>query len=784
VETGFGANGGSREELKRITSSHILNHVRSVVNEPDLVVAAKTDISTVSTVAPWQNATVVSSHSVQGSVHFHVNYGRPIAAGVNTIVQNAFKGAALLQYLAELELSSDEVLQGTESVYVGLPSDILSTTTTTSSTPDATQGDQDEYSEAADEEDEWIQWGDWSDTDFVVFVAVAGAAALVAVFYLVGRCYGFGGRRKDVGIKPPVVTHSKSSETAPVSPDCAEKQLPESVNNVTNPINGLGISMDAVIGEGGQDDDQQSKKDLEIDQRSESSRCDISDVTSVYSYIDSRSILNELDETAYDVNGSYNPQILGVGDEESGQWSLTTGEIVRVSTMQVGTGPLSVAETLESERASSRASNRAPATIASSLEASEGPMIFSDTSGDSGEMASSTPGKDTVEDGMPRTTSRVALAIATFEAGGAKSAKSSPTKNNDANASFPDGIESSILLLAPDTPGTAPVSPNKEQEAAPSPAGSVSGKQLTFPSRENSVDGEREHLPKDASTRSRTSSAAAASSSSSTGKEESSTVPTTISLQNSDKSDGTKQSKRSATTDKHSTASFVLRSKPADKGEETVLPTAISIQNPVGSDGSKKPPTGKHSTASFVLRSKPAEKGDDTVLPTTISVQNSVGSDDSKKEAKAPKTTYVMRSKTWGSRAYNAETKPTEGEDAVIREPLHEAPKNSKGFPFRGFGLSKATQMVLSASKKTTTTTQIDRDETRSNPSTLSENQSILETDSDIQSLCSLDNHSMFSFGAPNKPKGGNSLLYMHGSSPYMQGTGLTGDDDDDDEED
>ena len=731
-----GDTGGGLDELRRITSSHILDHVRSVVNEPDLVVDATTEITTVSTLSPWRNNTVVSSHSVAGSVRFDVRYGRPRAAGVNAIVQEAFQGEEpLSQYLELLQLSSDEVLRSTDSVYVGLPSDILPTTTTTTTTTATTaEGDAGQSSEAADNEEEWIQWGEWNDTDFIVLIVIGGCAALVTIFYATGRYFGFGGPSRGVRDKPPMVQQSKTSGTAPESPessDYAEKKSLEHVNNVSN--SGVGNSMVAVIGEGGKaDDDQHSKEDMEVDPES-ASRCDISDVTSVYSYIDTRSMLNDLDDTAYSVTDAYNAQL--PGDEESGQWSVkdvesgAVGEPVRTSSLHVGTGPSSVAESRESEVTPN---NKAPAgTIVPSPERDDdGPMIFADTSGDTGEVASSTA--DLAKEGQagPART-RVASFVATFEAAASKSAKNSPTKTDE--ASFPDNIESSILRLAPDSPEAVEVSSNEKQEPVPSPTGSVSGKQLAFSSRENSVDGEErppslKSFPKDASSRSRTSSAAVSANS-----KESSTVPATISVQNSDKTDSTKGSKRSASTDKTPAASYILRSNSADKEEGTNL-------------------------------------------PTTINVQNSAESSDSNKDAKVPKASYVMRAKAWGSRTYTAKSGTTESNDtAANRPPLNQAAKNRKSFPFRGFGKSKATQMALTAPGNN----QYNHAETSSNPSTLSENQSILETDSDIQSLCSLDNHSFFSFGGRNT-KNGNSLLGMHGASPYMQGTGLDDDDDED----
>ena len=152
------------------------------------------------------------------------------------------------------------------------------------------------------------------------------------------------------------------------------------------------------------------------------------------------------------------------------------------------------------------------------------------------------------------------------------------------------------------------------------------------------------------------------------------------------------------------------------------------------------------------------------------------------KDEKPPAGSYIMRAKSWGNRPYSTPS------PAAIRVNNSSAKANlatanrqaenvsatsKKGFPFKGLGASKATQKALSSAGGIPN----ELPAINSNPSTLSENQSIHESDSDIQSLCSFDNTSMFSFGGP---KAGASLLGLQGSSPYMQGTGLSDDDDED----
>lgn len=719
----------NKDELERITSSHILKHVRSVVDDPELVVACPTDATAVSTLAPWNNGTVVSSHSVEGAVHFHVDYGKPRPEAINNIVRDAFTGAALVQFVSELDQSSDLILQRTDSVYVGLPSEILPTVTTST--------DSDSVSEEEEEEEDWMQWGDFGDLTFLVLVAVGGTAALVAFLYFVCRCFGHVGPRKDVGKKPLMVTHSKSAETSPLSPTSSSDgdKLTQDHLEFGGKVEDSAV---AVIGE-----DDKNNGDDDKDDDVESSR--FSEVTSIYSYLESKSLV-DLDDQAYSVNDAYNPNISG--DDASGDWSVNVGEntVVGAATATLGQSatPATV-DQKEQESAKETAPSTPPRETLDGVEKSPaGPHIFSDNSEQSGGMASSMveqedSAADAVEDLAHPTRSRVASVVATFEAAQTKnSAKSSPAKSE---ASFPDRIESSILMLAPDSPkaagaSSAPASPERKKVPLPpifSPADSVSEKQSSSPSQDTGVD---EKVGGEVSSKSQaltsnkshgSSSEPGSGSSDKQGSSSTSTVPTTISVQNSQKSDDSKQSNRSS-------ASFVLRSKSVDQGEKTPAPPASIIR-----------------VAGL-------------------------------KDDKSPTASYIMRAKSWGSRTFPATNEPQAraNDSGAGTTPMRKieplvSPKKSS-FPFKGLGASKATQKALSPGEY-----QSELPAIRSNPSTLSEQQSILDTDSDIQSLCSFDNHSMFSFGGKNQMGGNASLLDMHGSSPYLQGTGLSDDDIDDD---
>jgi len=706
------------DELERVTAEHILNHVRSVTDDPKLVVAVLAKATLVSVaVSPWKNATMVTSHSITGSVQFHVSYGRPRADAINKIVQEAFDGAAAVQYEKALQTSSDVILKRTESVFVGLPSEILPTTSTTYGTVDG------------EENEEWMQWGDWEDTDFIILVAVGGAAALLTFGYTAARLTGVvGGPKKkdggDAGKKPPIVEKANSSETAPLSPMSKDSNM-ATPDHLEFGDRAPGNSMLAVIGEDGQAVEQDAD-DIE------SSRCDISEVTSVYSYLDSKSI--DVDDQGYSVKDAYNANISG--DEESGSWSVDpegsvlgarSSAVIRASSIHTGTAP--TAEPFDEEKANAVPTSTTLIVKQTARAASpNGPMIFSDNSDVSGGMDSSAI-DDSIKDtpAAPPTKSLVASAVARFEAAASKSsAEGSPAKTV---SSFPDRIDSSILMLAPESPKSAPVSPAKKKEETilESPTDSIKGKTLDYAETGTGSVGdgetERPSLPAVASNQSRHSGSAA----SSNKQGSQSTVPTTISVQNSSKSD---ESKRSSQSDRpQPSASFILRSKSTDQ-EEMNRPPASVIR--------------------------------------VLGVAND-------KDSKAPTASYIMRAKSWGSRTnFGADTGEAAAPTAAVnRQPVNDVTK--KAFPFKGFGASKASQMALNPAGHIQELAAV-----RSSNSTLSENHSLLESDSDIQSLCSMDNHSLFSFGGKNLP-GGNSMLDMQGSSPYMQGTGLSDDDEDSD---
>lgn len=749
-------NEANIDELRRITSDHILSNVRAWAHEPDLVVAVRTEFVTVAELSPWKNETFVSSQAVSGSVQFHVSYGRPKAEIVNKVVRGSFQNTALLQYLSELKHSPSKVLQSTQSVYVGLPSDILGSTTTIDNVKNDAGNTKESVSGSSELEEDWIQWGNWSDTDFVVFIVVGVCATVSFLLYTLCRAFGFGDARKDVGDKPGIVKHTNSAETQDSPSKNIEIDYPDNDANLAN-----GDSMTAVIEEG-KTSFLLGKKNMNVE--AESSECDISDVTSIYSYIDSRSMLNDLEDHGYSVNDSYNPKILG--DEESGQWSVadnvtTTESIPPFNKAYVAITAASLAAKAAEEEKEESQSKLSHSVASNSLQGHQnGPMIFSDNSEDLGEMASSVveeldlqtdrDASNSNDKSIP-TPSHVAAVIATFEAVvknsqnspeelETKEAKSNDDTNNDA-ASFPEVNDTSILIFAPDSPLSAHATPPKElEESNPmSEAASLEAKQLIYSSQINSVAVESnssEQCNFKASTEHNTEKSVAQElSETSREKQETKSVPTSISVQNSIKSDDTKKSKRSLKF----SSSFLTVSKSIDDSDKHDLPCTISIN-------------------------------DENVFKVS-------------KEDKQPKASYILRAKSWGSRTYiSSESQLQDIENTVNRKSTNEnATKGSskgtaKVFPFRGFGVSKASKKAL-----TFQTNANDIVAVRSSTSSISE-KSGLETDSDIQSLCSNDNHSLFSFGG-NHSKGGNNPLFMNGTSPYLQGTGLLGRDDDDSED-
>ena len=708
-------NASYQEELERIVSDHILKHVRSDVDTPRLVVECLTNVKTVSTLAPWGNATIVSSDSVEGTVQFHKNYGKPRAEAINNIVQEAFTGAALDRFLSELRRSSDVVLMLTDSIHVGLPSNILPSTTTANS--------------GALEEEEWMSWGDFSDPDFVILVSVAGATVLAAFFYFVWHCCFKGRVRKPANPKSSLSPNSKATETSPLSPTSSS----DSDKTTTEQLE-LGCqvenSMVAVIDEDGKTTECENDNDLEY------LRGDISEVTSVYSYFESKSIV-EMEDQTYSVVDTYNPHISG--DEASGEWSLSVAEntlvqsaaaarsrpswtpAVASSGKDLKTAPTEPeAAPVKTESVTGTPTSKTARSIGNSPA---GPHIFSDNSEDTGDMESSIVREDVAETAEalpPRPTkSLVASVVATFEKA-AQSKTSGPSSPAKSESSFPDRIESSIMMLAPDSPKAAPESSdgvNENQATPPSPTGSFSKKPVECPMVTKLAPG----------------------------------------------------------SNKSPTSNLTSSGHSDDKqGSNSSVPTTISVQNSDNSDGSKR---SNQATSSFILRSMSVDQADNLVPPASIIRVSGV------KDEKPPAGSYIMRAKSWGNRPYStpssAATRFNKNDNGGPASAKLQAENGSaaskKGFPFKGLGASKATQKALSSAGGIPN----ELPAIHSNPSTLSENQSnsIHESDSDIQSLCSFDNTSMFSFGGQ---KTGASLLGLHGTSPYMHGLGLSDDDDED----
>lgn len=702
-------NASYQKELELIASDHILKHVRSIVDTPRLVVECLTNVKTVSTLAPWGNATIVSSDAVEGTVQFHKNYGKPRAEAVNSMVQEAFTGKALDQFLSELKRSSDMVLMLTDSIHVGLPSTILPSTTTANS---------------GESEEEWMSWGNFSDPDFVILVSVAGATVLAAFCYFVWHCCSKSGVRKTSNPKPSLSPHSKTTESSPLSPTSSSDSDKTTTEHLE--LGGqVENSMVAVIDEDAKTPACENDNDLEY------LRGDISEVTSVYSYYESRSLV-ELEDQAYSVVDTYNPHISG--DEASGEWSLSVAEntlaqsaaaarsrppwtpAVTSSGKDLTTAPKETeAAPVNTESVTGTPTSKAARSIGNSPG---GPHIFSDNSEDMESSIVRDEVADTAEGLPPRPTkSLVASVVATFEKAAHSKApgSSSPAKSE---SSFPDRIESSILMLAPDSPKAAPKSSDGVSEinvSPPSPATSVSKKPVECPMETKLAQGSHK---------------------SPTGN---------------------------ATSSGHSD----------DKqGSNSSVPTTISVQNSDNSDGSKR---SNQATSAFILRSMSVDQADNLVPPASIIRVSGV------KDEKPPSGSYIMRAKSWGNRPYStpstAAIRFNNNENAAHasanRQAENVSASSKKGFPFKGLGASKATQKALSPAGGIPN----ELPAIHSNPSTLSENQSIHESDSDIQSLCSFDNTSMFSFGGQ---KNGTSLLGLHGTSPYMHGIGLSDDDDED----
>lgn len=359
-------------ELTSLTERHVLRHIRNVLKDTDgeLVEAVVANISTVSLLYPWQNDTILATHTVTGAVRFYPSeQGPPRNEGVNAMVHNSFRSRGLLRFLIDFGEATDETLQQVYAIHVGLPSDVLPTVATTTKTDSdkTTTAEQDKSlkSKMKDEMEDWVglvDWGNWEALSFILFVSISGF-----LFLLCSTCiFGIGCRRRrrirrekmfaeihgtnsstDTEALTPATEHEKDSEkpngnsqTTLPEKDPYDAYFTHPVVTVGYPL--LSGSMDAhdaameqcSLADGTVDAivlSRMKNHDIDDDMASSLSNGSVgrSDVTSVYSYIENKSMMLD-DDPNFSFGAAIATNPTGSADDDiSTGWSVpgvnTTG---------------------------------------------------------------------------------------------------------------------------------------------------------------------------------------------------------------------------------------------------------------------------------------------------------------------------------------------------------------------------------------------------------------------------------------------------------------------------
>jgi hypothetical protein len=313
----------SHEELTKITSRHIHRTVNAKL-EDNLVESSELILEPVSTTSPWNNSTVVSTFTLKGTLIFKGDKGPPRESTINKLVVSAFSGSPLRNYLMDLQTSSDTMLKRTYSIYVGLPSDIVDTT----STGEESEAERERAWEKVDNFFvETVNWGDWNSLEFIIF-AVACGCFIFCLFLIIFVCCRLRRRRK-LREQAFLLEAVKSGETNAMSPtasdECEDGQTPKFSNMDMSTRQNTDVSYLAPVVESLTRRTSDIDTEAGVADDAGSSILDVtqtdgkmSDTASIYSYLD--------DGKAADVDYSvsealnYNPHI--DGDEQSTLWSV------------------------------------------------------------------------------------------------------------------------------------------------------------------------------------------------------------------------------------------------------------------------------------------------------------------------------------------------------------------------------------------------------------------------------------------------------------------------------
>ena len=328
-------------ELNKITSDHILEHLRFETKDSDnsLVLSVSTNFSSLSIQEPWNNQTILVSETLTGVVVIHGDYGMPRRDGVTNMVKQSFELERSMQiYKTYLHMASEPLLHEISSLYLGLPSEVIDTTTTITTPNDlpanASSQNSDEKDNFVEDLGKSIEWGDWSNTYFIVFISIAGGVTFM-LFSIIIVCYCLRRRvrRRRQELKDGNIKSKSSDET---SNDVLSPPSNESTENTENTglhVIALSPSKTTPL----EDSNSKSSEDVPLSEApqlfnynsrylaAEPSEYDDDIQSDVYSYIDT----NTMDDHCYSVAGAlmYNPHIPG-DDQHSVNWSVagrTTG---------------------------------------------------------------------------------------------------------------------------------------------------------------------------------------------------------------------------------------------------------------------------------------------------------------------------------------------------------------------------------------------------------------------------------------------------------------------------
>lgn len=327
-------------ELNAITANHILEHLRFKMDDYDksLILSVSTNFSSLAIQEPWNNQTILVSETLTGSVIIHDDYGMPRRDSTTNMVKESFVSERSMQiYLASLHVASEPTLHRISNLYLGLPSEVIETTTTITPnelSPDASSQNSDEKDNFVKDLGKNIEWGDWSNTYFVIFVAIVGGVIFM-LFSTIILCYCFRRRvRRRQEEKDENLKSKGSDETSNEIASPASNESTENTDNTTLRVIAFSPSKTTPM------EDSNSKSSEDAQHLAEApkpfhpngryivadqSEYDDDIQSDVYSYIDT----NTVDDHCYSVAGAlmYNPHIPG-DDQHSVNWSVagrTTG---------------------------------------------------------------------------------------------------------------------------------------------------------------------------------------------------------------------------------------------------------------------------------------------------------------------------------------------------------------------------------------------------------------------------------------------------------------------------